>query len=467
MKVKSMPLGRPTALGILAVLSLGSVSATCVPVGPATAQTTVEAPLTVDDIDWLFPPPSDANDLSKGIAVNDLISTVDGQPVWSSSAFAQFLALSTGPAGKVTVGGGGSTVGIDLPDSVRNVDVWRVAGVRIDAGAPGLSPATIAEFGQSPQIRLILHPVTVNPDGSVNVHDIAAHLIFSFELQPPVPQDPTKPDCLPKIRPDRDALRSIFAGAVALRDKLNSGALGGQKVTTAGMPLGVHPGLANPATESSVRDEMKTFLSTHLSSAHLSAMSVTGLGDDAKGAPWVFLSMLFDPDSKQFKAVIGPTLQVPQFAELLNPRRSQPRVVPMPVTNNVSPTTCESAALGAPTVPPEGRIGMSTANFFADPRATPQKAMLVADKVRDASSSHFFNTDCVSCHTETSVAMRALGTASFDGIDSAVLPPGDWDVRNFGWGPGKSGKPQATATRRTAAEAEAVVDYVNGSVLNK
>jgi hypothetical protein len=446
---------------------LGSAWTCYTGIGRAEAQAPAEARLSADDVSWLFPPPSIAADLPKGIAVKDIVSSQDGNPVWSATAFAQFVGIASGDPDKMTGGVTSQPMGIDLPASVRNVDAWQIAGVRIDAGAPGLSKSIVAEFGQSPQIRLILHPVTVNRDGTLTVHDIAAHLIFSFELQPPEQRDASKQDCLPKIRPDLTAFRPIVADAAALRDKLSVGGFGGQKILTAGAPLGVHPGLSNAATEASVRDAMKAFLISHLTSSHLSAMSVTGLGNDGQGQPWIFLSMLFDPLKGAFVPVPGPTLQKLQFAELLNPRNVQPRVVPMPVTNNIAPTTCESAAMGKPTVPVEGRIGMSTAGFFADTRATQAKAMLVADHVADASASHFFNTDCVSCHTETRIAMRALGSTSFNGIDGAALPGGDWDVRNFGWGPGKDGKPQATVTRRTASETAVVVSYINDNLLGK
>jgi hypothetical protein len=58
--------------------------------------------------------------------------------------------------------------------------------------------------------------------------------------------------------------------------------------------------------------------------------------------------------------------------------------------------------------------------------------------------------------------MDLLKVSAVQGIDSAALPNGQWDVRNFGWGD-NAGKPvlQATVTRRTANETAAVVAFIN------
>ena len=86
---------------------------------------------------------------------------------------------------------------------------------------------------------------------------------------------------------------------------------------------------------------------------------------------------------------------------------------------------------------------------------------MIADPVK----SHFFNTDCVSCHTETQRAIDILKPADIPGIDPAALPKDPWNVRNFGWSP--AGELQATVTRRTAAETAAVVAYINSELLAK
>jgi hypothetical protein len=63
--------------------------------------------------------------------------------------------------------------------------------------------------------------------------------------------------------------------------------------------------------------------------------------------------------------------------------------------------------------------------------------------------------------------MELLQVTSIPGIDSAALPNGPWDVRNFGWAPAAKGSFQATVTRRTANETAAVVVFINGQFLGK
>ncbi len=84
--------------------------------------------------------------------------------------------------------------------------------------------------------------------------------------------------------------------------------------------------------------------------------------------------------------------------------------------------------------------------------------------IADPKRSHFFNTDCISCHTETRLAMDALNVTSVPGVDPAVLPNGQWKVRNFGWSPPIEGPVQGTVTHRTAAETAEVVNYINNKL---
>ena len=101
------------------------------------------------------------------------------------------------------------------------------------------------------------------------------------------------------------------------------------------------------------------------------------------------------------------------------------------------------------------RNGSSTSEIFAGSPAS-DKTQAVLDRIADPTRSHFFNTDCVSCHTETRRAMELLNLTTAPGIDKNVLPNGPWNVRNFGWSPEIEGTPRGTVTRRTAAETAAV-----------
>ena len=425
------------------------------PNGGSTVQTTPHAPnppLSVNDVSWLFPAPNSTADMNGLIAIKD-VKTPNGDPVWSPGAFAQFLSIANGPGG--VVGGAGSR--ISLPQAVQSIDAWQIAGIRIDAGAPGLADAVRAQYGQSPQIRIILHPVLRNADGTPDVQDIAAHLIFSFTQ--PTSDAPLGAGCLPRPKPDLVAFREIVDELAAIRTKLANGDFGAP-VSTAGAPLGVHPGLRNPATVAALRQEMKAFLERHVSAAKLTAMAVMGLPQNAP-APWIFVSML-EVAPGAYAGVPSAMLDGTQTAEALTPAGVDPRVTPAPQTNNLAPITCANAVGGPAALPVATRRGVATADIFASSSMPAAKMQSILARIDDPTTSHFFNTDCVSCHTETRLGMDRLGITRVAGIDTEALPNGPYNVRNFGWSPPIEGPPsRSTVTRRALAETEAVVNFIN------
>src|SRR5262249_22484011 len=144
-----------------------------------------------------------------------------------------------------------------------------------------------------------------------------------------------------------------------------------------------------------------------------------------------------------FVPVHGPALDGQQFAEMLEPAGTAPRVVPEPHTNNLNPITCQNAAASPTSLPIAKRAGVATAELFLNPPPAPDETKRFLDIISDPTKSHFFNTDCVSCHTETRRAMDLLKVTDFPGIDPAALPNGQWNIRNFGWSPSAKGA-QAT-----------------------
>jgi hypothetical protein len=455
----------------LAILGILFVSAACNKTSssdnPSIAVPAVVsiAPLSANDVSWLFPAPTSAADFANLIAVRD-ITTPDPQdptkrdPVWPDSVFQQFLTIVNGPQAKVA----GTNAQISLPTEARSIDAWFIAGIRIDAGAPGLSSDTRAEYGQLPEIRLIIQPVIKNPDGSPKVLDIAGHLIFDFVVLPPPPA--VSVDCFPRFQADMKTFNPVVADVAALRTKLKNAQLGPHAVSTTGLPLGIHPGLADPATANSVRNEMLAFLERHISAQQLGSMAIAGLPANAS-KPWIFLSILGDRKG-HFGPAHGPTLDgALQFAQMLNPAGTDPRVVPEPHTNNLNPITCKNAAVSPTSLPIAQRHGVSTSQVFATPALSADETRKILDTIADPERSFFFNTDCVSCHTETRRAMDLLKITDITGINPSALPNGQWDVRNFGWSPSGKGTTQATVTRRTATETGAVVTFINSEIIAK
>jgi mono/diheme cytochrome c family protein len=312
-----------------------------------------------------------------------------------------------------------------------------------------------------------------NADDTVTPLDVTAHLVFNFisGVQPPL-----KSGCFPRLVPDLAAFKQIVADIASLRSKLRDGQLGNNKIVTAGKALGVHPGLVDQTTRSNVRGEMKAILERHLSSQRLGAMAIMGLPENAD-EPWIFLSMQAVPPGTVpqlpnggFVPVHGPVLDGKQFAQLLQPAGANPRVVPQPHTNNLAPITCLNAAVSADALPVKDRKGVATADLSTEPArsaADKAKVLNVLNTIADPAKSHFFNTDCVSCHTETRRALELLQPRDVPKIAAAPLPNGAWNVRNFGWSPLIEGDAAGSVSRRTAAETKAVVDFINAKLLVK
>jgi hypothetical protein len=409
----------------------------------------------------LFPVPRTARDLGNLIALADLAGPAAAPQrsrLWSDADFASFLAIAENPAVQVT----GVQFPIELPAEVKRIDAWFIAGVRIDAGAPGLSKEIIEQYGQQPQIRFIVQPVTRLPGDKIRIHDIAAHLIFSFSSVPP---DPRAADgCLPRPKPDMAAFQAVVRDVVALRDQLASGKFAGAKVVTANRPLDVHPGLSG-ASAKPFRDALKGMLEKHLAPQRLTSMAVMGLNAPE---PWIFVAMqkISAGDQLVFRPVPGPTLDGRQVAQMLSFRGNQ-HVIPAPATNNQNPITCRHAAFQPPP-PATDRKGVATADFF-DGKIDETRAREIVDVIADPKKSHFFNTDCVSCHTDTRQAMDRIKNFSVPGVAQQVLPKENWNVRNFGWFPSffRSGIVDATVTRRTATETAEVVEFINRELLGK
>lgn len=416
--------------------------------------------LDMNDVSILLPPPTSADD--PVLAITDL--TFDGEPVWPDEVFAQFLSIANGDAGAVAAEDVVSGAGLSRIDVSAFADkaVWHVASIRIDPGAPGLSEDIAKTFGQQPQIRLVLQPVT---DGEV--HDVAAHVIYSFvDIQN---SEPPLPGCIvPRLTSDRDRFRLIIDDLVAMKSSLAAGEIGDEVIDTDG-PLGVHPATgASATTRTAFRNSLKGFLETHLDPSKINAMAIMGLpGGPDNPEPWIFLAMSPSRETGRFAPLPSPAIAQDEvrFAQMLDVRRGlrRPSVSPAARANNLNPITCAFEVPANPkgVAPPETPNGLSTAELFPDGDAA--RMQEIVSVIADPTRAHFFNTDCVSCHTETRREMDILGTKEVDApVDPAVLPTELWNLRNFGWFPSfLNDGVFATATRRTATETEEVVEAIN------
>ena len=437
---------------------------------PASSSSGAGSEATVGDVDLndvsilLAPPQDDADPV---IAITDL--KVAGDDVWSDEAFGAFRTIAGHEVfGAVAAGeaSGNRAARIGISEFSSKAD-WHIASIRVDPGAPGVSSEIAAEFGQSPQIRLVLQPVTGG-----EVHDVAAHLIFNF-TEPPT----GLPDgcSLPKFVPDDTAFQLVVDDVLALKSQLANGDIGDQVIDTSG-DMNIHPAAdpakASAATRAAFHEALIAFLEKHLHRQRLSAMAIMALPQGAP-EPWIFVAMVRTPNG-DFVPVPSPALKQndrPRFAQMLD-ARSGTRVAPAVTPNNLNPITCKFEVLpDNPAGSPANPEGVSTAELF--PNGTAARMQEIVAVIADPRRAHFFNTDCVSCHTETRREMDILDTESVDApVDPSVLPKELWNVRNFGWFPSflnnevfnQPTPVAATITRRTATETEEVVEAINATL---
>ena len=427
---------------VLRVFVLGFVASL------ATVGIASDGSLNANDVSWLWPVPQNKNDVDKLISMDDLKDST-GKDVWSKAKFDSMHDV---------IENGGSRVGnreIHFNSSFKNKGTWRVAGMRVDPTAPGNHPGLPGVFGRSPQIRLIVQPVDVISNTQIKVHDVAIHLVYSFVKNPgqlkKEPQDGKFADILNDI----DRLKRMSAVGNA---------------PTKNKPLGIHPGLAKPVP--GLGDAAKNFLEKHLTSSTLTSLAIMGIANGAE--PWFFLALAPKADDPTKFGLI-PAAKGP-FAkpQMINFLTSPPSVDPKPVVSNRDHAQRRGVAtdvLFKPSLPMD-----QFATIAPGVKDTKVKNKDIADVIANPDMSHFFNTDCVSCHTESqrrNNKNRPIALGDFAFKHGGKSPPiaaeckatQKWNVRNFGWFPDffDGGKVSPSVTQRTANETAEVLAFIEAN----
>lgn len=425
--------------------------------------------LDLNDVSWLWPVPETAQDVDALISMAKLMDA-SGAPVWSDEQFEQIVAVADSKSTfiKAEVRRGGSDqefreqIGFDR-SFASDKGLWRIAAMRADPSAPGADPAIRKAHGWSPQLRLIVQPVTVR-GREVEVHDVALHLVYAFFTK----------SAAGKPIQDEARFQAIVDDLVALK-RLSADA----GVDTDG-PLNVHPGL--DADVPGLREAVAAFLSKHLSAARLSSVGMMGLPPRAP-EPWIFLPLGVGQDGVVDVFRLGPE---PAPAQMLSAKTGLNNmfVAPELPADNLRPPQQKPAA-------PLERRGVATAALFQEPVPDldasaqtgvdrdrkpvfdpPIRNRDIPDLIADPRRSTVFNTDCVSCHTETQLRLKHGLKPDGKGPDVEMAPiapsaiaANGWNVRNFGWFPDflnreKRNKPFPSVTQRTANETLEVVRFI-------
>jgi hypothetical protein len=401
----------------------------------------------VNDLSYLWPVPKTAEDV-KGLISGDAAGA-DGRRMWPEAVFKTLIA--TAPQIAVQ-GSSGKTFQISFKpfeQAFADPATWKVASFRVDGSAPGGHSPFVSVFGSTPQLRIVLQPVTIDGTGAVKVHDVTAHLAFSYTK----PGPPPTPGVFPAAVPDKDAFRAMLED---LRQLKAASAAGG--AATAG-PLRVHPGLQ--ARVPGFADKIKAFLVQRAAQGDLRDLAFMGIEPNE---PWIFFAMHKRADGV-FERVRPQSLGGSD-AQMLT-FKGGTHVMPVPATTNVSPKDKQGVAT-APLFPltPESAFGTPAVGSAARPTLQD-----IPDIIANPRMAHVLNTDCVSCHTETTrrrLLKLPAGDGQFkyalpagiSGVDEGHLPSTRWNVRNFGWGPAPGGV-MPTISMRTANEAAEAAEFVN------
>ncbi len=432
---------RTSVLAAIAGLVL-SASMTC-----KSAHAAEDPLLDVNDVSFLWPIPANASEL------NDLISLASPAGAGEVLPKEVFDALIT-EAKTVSVNGQNIGFPTDVADQRK---VWKVVGIRVNPSALGTNPQVLAQGGTVPGVRLIVQPVTMN-GSTVVPHDITAHVVFNYitNAQPP-------------FQPDKTAFKAIVKDLQEIKTFLQEA-----NVQTSGK-LNVHPGLKQRIP--GLNDRLNALVKTHLVRQRLQVISFMGLANGAP-EPWIFFKVNVKPDNTLVRQAVSGHFAVPGPKSQGFVFGSQMKLVPEPVID------VQAATQG---------FGISTAPLFAsnvttkldDPllagaTGTPAqwKVRDIADLIANPLIHNTANTDCISCHTESTRRKAVSGLTSQMGIafkipagvsdvDLSLLSGDKWNVRNFGWGlnffNGTAFQP--TISQRAANEAAESAAMINRDYL--
>ncbi len=403
----------------------------------------------VSDVSYLWPVPTSKDEAEGLVAADELIA--DGtSSIWPDDAFKAVIEAA------LSVKSTESPVQIFVPPALEDRHNWKLVAVRIDPSALGTHESSLGALGARPQLRLVFQPVVADAAGKAKVHDFAAHLVYDIILR-------NDPNTVKSNAPDVERFRRLVTAISDLKAALSQ-----QGIKTSGASLGVHPGFKS----AEFGGKLKSMLKSHLRPDDLGAISFMGI---RAPEPWVFFATTRAPDGRfvvfsDHPSLKGEKLQILQF---------EGRVIPLPRNfqfKDVGVSTAQifssnaKLQLDAPLFPNGQRSDLSTLRMRDIP-----------DIIANPLITNFFNTDCVSCHSESSrrsdLDIQASNSqiqyqkpGGIGGVDKALLPEPSqrgWNVHNFGWFPNAlvGGATSATVTQRTTNESTESADFINRKYL--
>lgn len=363
--------------------------------------------LSLNDISYLWPVPKSADDVANLL---NAATEIDGGAILSDEQFQQIISTAEKVAADSSSGMPKTIIFPNVTASdkkLKSRETWKVVGFRVDPSAPSTDPGVIKKFGSIPQIRLILQPITVSAKGDIEVYDFSLHLPFSYaHMDGSI------------FAPDKKKFSAIVFDLIELKKYLLQSS---SPVSTDG-PLQTHPGLTQNIK--GFNDKVSSFLHKNLAQGNLNLISFMGLAP--RPEPWVFFPM---------------TLGI----------NNQPKAQMLFVLDSKRPA---SPPINGKNTNVDGSIGVTTAPLFLrdagsklnEPAINGHASPLnsdIPDIIANPTLSNVLNTDCVSCHSETTrrFALNIVSGKKYaysaPKIESLVLPvllpKSIWNLRNFGW----------------------------------
>lgn len=191
--------------------------------------------------------------------------------------------------------------------------------------------------------------------------------------------------------------------------------------------------------------------------------------------PWIFFAMAKSSDG-EFVQVGHPSI-LPERAQMLT-FRGGVMVMPQPTNptfgKGIGVSTAQLYGTGGPLFVGGIDLDKSATSLPLPPGVPAVSHREIPNIIANPQISHFFNTDCMSCHSE-STRREAFGLqtaasqfqyqrpAGISGVNNTVLAKHFWNVRNFGWFPNffEGGVTVESVTMRTANEAAESAEFIN------
>jgi hypothetical protein len=440
--------GKQTAWRTPWTISVACLACLCVASLPTRTSADTNVALDVNDLSILWPVPKTPDDVANLLSIDGSLADGIG-PILPRTVFDKVLSTAQTVSVTDSAGFERRINFAQFKDAFLNPATWKIAGIRIDPSAPGTSPMVVNVFGSTPQLRLILQPVTVAGQ-TVKVHDTTMHVVFGFlkRFEHPSAQGP------PVAIPDNDKFLEIISDLAALKIALKDAG-----ITTDGK-MSVHPALVS-ARQKDFTAHMRSLLKKHVTPERLLGAAFMGIDPPE---PWIFVAFQRSADGD---VALAPNQSIAgKAAQMLIMRGGIP-VMPAPTTTtNLDAKRGISTSLLFP-----DQVGLARLSLAVFPDAPTVLHRDIPDAVANPQRCHFFNTDCLSCHSESTRRARLgipAGSSAFSyqrpvgvsGVDESCLPKSSWNVRNFGWGP-ESGSMVPTITMRTANETAESVDFIN------